>query len=327
MKLFNFFLINVLLCLLTMPVWAQSGEKLYKTYCAGCHGEQLQGSSAPALIKNSWKHGGDKTSLIKTITQGVPTTEMIKWGNTLNAKEIESIADFIVSAQQKPKKERQYEESFMLETKHYKLKVERLVTSGLNTPWGIEFADHNTALISEKSGELTWMKNGKLSDSYVKNTPPTYAQSILGGYMDIALDQDYAKNGWVYLALSHNSENSLDSKAAGMTKIVRGKIRENQWQEEQTLFQVHDSLQVRGGTRWGSRLALDKKGHLFFTIGDMNRGEDSQILTRPSGKIFRINTDGSIPKDNPLAGNGQFLQAIYSWGNRNAGDNDSSQNK
>jgi mono/diheme cytochrome c family protein len=79
MKLFNFFLINVLLCLLTMPVSAQSGEKLYKTYCAGCHGEQLQGSSAPALIKNSWKHGGDKTSLIKTITQGVPTTEMIKW--------------------------------------------------------------------------------------------------------------------------------------------------------------------------------------------------------------------------------------------------------
>jgi glucose/arabinose dehydrogenase len=75
---------------------------------------------------------------------------------------------------------------------------------------------------------------------------------------------------------------------------------------------------VKGGTRWGSRLALDKKGHLFFTIGDMNRGEDSQILTRPSGKIFRINTDGSIPKDNPLVGNGQFLQAIYSWGNRNA---------
>lgn len=318
MKILLGFLLNMLLWLMTLPVWAQSGEKLYKTYCAGCHGEQLQGSSAPALIKNSWKHGGDKSSLIKTITQGIPTTEMIKWENTLNAKEIESIADFIVNAQRKPKKERQYEESFMLETKLYKLKVERLVTSGLNTPWGIEFVDHNTALISEKSGELTWMKNGKLSDSSVKNTPPTYAQSILGGYMDIALDRDYAKNGWVYLALSHNSENRLDVKAAGMTKIVRGKIKENQWEEEQTLFQVHDSLQVKGGTRWGSRLALDKKGHLFFTIGDMNRGEDSQILTRPSGKIFRINTDGSIPKDNPLAGNGQFLQAIYSWGNRNA---------
>jgi glucose/arabinose dehydrogenase len=69
------------------------------------------------------------------------------------------------------------------------------------------------------------MKNGKLSDSSVKNTPPTYAQSILGGYMDIALDRDYAKNGWVYLALSHNSENSLDAKAAGMTKIVRVKLK------------------------------------------------------------------------------------------------------
>jgi len=93
MKILLGFLLNMLLWLMTLPVWAQSGEKLYKTYCAGCHGEQLQGSSAPALIKNSWKHGGDKSSLIKTITQGIPTTEMIKWENTLNAKEIESIAD------------------------------------------------------------------------------------------------------------------------------------------------------------------------------------------------------------------------------------------
>jgi glucose/arabinose dehydrogenase len=71
----------------------------------------------------------------------------------------------------------------MLETKHYKLKVERLVTSGLNTPWGIEFVDHNTALISEKSGELTWMKNGKLSDSSVKyttNVCPKYIRRLYG---------------------------------------------------------------------------------------------------------------------------------------------------
>ncbi|MDI9857744.1 PQQ-dependent sugar dehydrogenase [Flectobacillus roseus] len=318
MKIFNLLSLNIILSLLSMTAFAQSGDKLYKNYCAGCHGTELQGSSAPALIRTSWKHGGDKASLIKTITQGIPTTEMIKWENTLNAREIESVADFIINAQQKPKKEKQYEESFIVETHLYKLKIERLVTKGLSTPWGIEFVDNHTALISEKSGELTWMKNGKLSDSSVKNTPPTYAQSILGGYMDIALDQDYAKNGWVYLALSHNSENSLDAKAAGMTKIVRGKIRENQWLEEQTLFQVHDSLQVKGGTRWGSRLALDKKGHLFFTIGDMNRGEDSQILTRPSGKVFRINTDGSIPKDNPFSGNRQFIQSIYAWGNRNA---------
>jgi glucose/arabinose dehydrogenase len=63
---------------------------------------------------------------------------------------------------------------------------------------------------------------------------------------------------------------------------------------------------------------FDKQGYLYFSIGDMNRADDSQILTRPSGKIYRINSDGSIPRDNPFYGNKNYLQAIYSYGNRNA---------
>lgn len=135
--------------------------------------------------------------------------------------------------------------------------------------------------------------------------------------MDLALDPAYAKNGWVYVAFSHNSQHSTDKKTPGMTKLVRGKIKGHQWVEEQTLFQVADSLAVRGGTRWGSRLLFDRQGYLYFTIGDMNWAEDSQLLSRPSGKIYRINSDGSIPKDNPFYGRATALPAIYSVGNRN----------
>lgn len=296
---------------------AQTGAEVYKTYCAGCHGAQLQGSVAPALLKKDWKHGGDRASLLTTIRKGVPATEMIKWEGVLSEKQIEAVVDYILKAQTSPELVKNNELPLKVETKRYTLTIEKLITQGLNGPWGIEFTDANHALITGKTGELYWMVNGKLDTRKITGLPHVYGYDMVGGLMDLAIDPDYAKNGWVYLAFSHNSQNSSDKKTPGMTKIVRGKVRDYQWVDEQTLFQVPDSLQVSGGTRWGCRFLFDKKGYLYFTIGDMNRAQDSQILSRPSGKIYRINSDGSIPTDNPLYGKEQYLQAIYSWGNRN----------
>lgn len=71
---------------LTIPIYsfAQTGEMVYKTYCAGCHGAQLQGSVAPSLMKKEWKHGGDRNSILKTIRNGIPKTQMIKWEGVQN---------------------------------------------------------------------------------------------------------------------------------------------------------------------------------------------------------------------------------------------------
>ena len=49
----------------------------------------------------------------------------------------------------------------------------------------------------------------------------------------------------------------------------------------------------------------------------MARGQDSQNPGKPAGKVYRINPDGSIPKDNPYAGKKRALHAIFSIGNRN----------
>jgi glucose/arabinose dehydrogenase len=62
---------------------------------------------------------------------------------------------------------------------------------------------------------------------------------------------------------------------------------------------------------------FDKKGYLYFSIGDMARANDSQNPGKPSGKVYRINADGSIPKDNPFVGKSGALAAIYTIGNRN----------
>lgn len=309
--------IMLITCCFAYRSYAQNGATIYKTYCAGCHGPQLKGASATTLIKKEWKHGGSKKSIITTVTNGVPKTEMIKFSGSLSAKEIEAVANYVVNAQTSASKATVTAQTAALHSKLYTLKVEKLVSEGIKTPMGIEFVDSKHALISGKTGELRWMVNGKLDVQPITGIPKTYADDMVGGYMDIALDPKYSANGWVYLSFSHNSTNSPDKNTPGMTKIVRGKIRDHQWVEEQTLFEVQDSLKVKGGTRWGCRFLFDKQGYLYFSIGDMNREHDSQILSRPSGKTYRIYPDGSIPKDNPLYGQENMLQAIYTWGNRN----------
>lgn len=312
-------LLTVLLA--SSNVSAQSGAGIYDTYCAGCHGDRMQGSVASALVKNKWSYGNDRNSIIKTITDGIPSTNMISWKDALSPKEIQAVADYILQAQKSPGGIKSVDKPQTVSTKMYTLKVEKLITQGLDAPWAFEFVDANRALVTGKKGDLYWVINGKVHKEKISGLPKSYAHNMFGGMMDLALDPQYAKNGWIYIALSDNPTHSGDSLAAGMTKVVRGKLRGHQWVEEQTLFQVHDSVLVSGGMRWGSRLLFDKQGYLYFSIGDMQQaiqtGNNPQLPWRAEGKIYRINSDGSIPADNPYYGKKDALQAVYSWGTRN----------
>ncbi|HEX8038690.1 MAG TPA: PQQ-dependent sugar dehydrogenase [Chryseosolibacter sp.] len=297
-------------------LFAQQGATIYKTYCAGCHGSQMQGNTAAKLIKTDWQYGRGKGAMVRNIRFGIPNTEMVAWGTVLKDEEISAVADYIIASQEMPPNAMRPVPP-RVTTKDYVLKVETLVASGISTPWGIEFVDAHRALISERSGGIRWMVDGKLDPEPVKGLPETYSQNTTGGYMDIALDPDFRKNGWVYLAFSQTYDNPADKNARGMTRIVRGKIKGHQWMNEQTLFEVPDSLKIPGGNRWGCRFLFDKKGYLYFTIGDMARAMDSQDPGKPSGKTYRIYPDGSIPKDNPFIATKGALAAVYTIGNRN----------
>lgn len=246
---------------------------------------------------------------------------MIAWENTLSAREIDDVADYVLSVRNDPKTAVAAGKPTNVSTKHYTLRVETLVNEGLQGPWGMEFISNNEALITGNRGELYRMVNGKLDGQAITGLPQVYGYDLVGGMMDLALDPNYAKNGWIYLAFSSNPSGSKDKKTPGMTKLLRGKLRDHQWVEEQTLFQAADSLLVAGGTRWGSRLMFDNKGYLYFTIGDMGtsvqKGLDPQMPSRPQGKIFRFHPDGRIPEDNPFHDQPDLLQGIYAWGTRN----------
>ncbi|HSU51086.1 MAG TPA: PQQ-dependent sugar dehydrogenase [Segetibacter sp.] len=306
----------IFLFIITNQTYSQQAEAIYKTYCGGCHGARLEGNSAPKLIKDKWQHGLTSKAIFKTIKSGIPNTEMKGWGDVLKDKEINTLVSFIIASQKGPVKTSASIPSTIV-TQDYVLKVEKLDSGHTSTPWAIEFVNSNLALISEKIGRLRWLVNGKLDTVPIQGLPGTHTQSGTGGFMDIALDPKYQQNGWVYLGYSHTNGDLQDKNAPGMTKIIRGKIKDHEWTEQQTLFEVPDSLMVVRGDRWGCRFLFDKAGYLYFTIGDMGKAMASQDLSRATGKVYRINPDGSIPKDNPFVNTPAALPAIFTLGNRN----------
>jgi len=316
MKKFSTFCITILIVALSCKEAPRHpGDITYQTYCAGCHGTKMQGGLAAPLIKTEWLYGRERNSMVSNTRFGIPGTEMIAWGVILSNEQINDVIDYIVESQDlPPQADRPIPER--IETEDYTLKVEKLA-QGISKPWGIEFVDTNTALISEGTGGLRWLINNELDPEPIRGLPKTYSPSRSVGMMDLAIDPDYVNNGWVYLSFSFTEDSLKTAESAGMTKIVRARIKDHEWVDQQTLFEAPDSLRIRNGTRWGCRLFFDRDGYFYFTIGDMDQGELSQDLSKPVGKVFRINADGTIPEDNPFVDRPGTLPGIYSLGNRN----------
>ncbi len=108
-------------------VCAQQVEIVYKTYCGGCHGADLQGNSATALLKSEWKYGAEKQQIFHTIKTGIPNTDMNGWSGILKDEQIAALVDYIKGSQGKPSKIKSELPSHIT-TKDYNLKIEKLVS-------------------------------------------------------------------------------------------------------------------------------------------------------------------------------------------------------
>src|SRR5947208_16805702 len=75
-----------------------------------------------------------------------------------------------------------------------------VVARNVETPWGLAFLPDGRLLITERPGRLRILANGQLSDA-VKGTPTPHVQQD-GGYLDVTVHPQYARNGWIYLSYS-----------------------------------------------------------------------------------------------------------------------------
>src|SRR5262249_49787440 len=153
--------------------------------------------------------------------------------------------------------------------------------------------------------------NGRLQPEAIEGTPAVWDRQD-GGLFDLEVHPQYSRNGWIYLSYSEPG-----SHETSMTAIVRGRIKGNRWTDQEFLFHAAQELYTTSNIHYGSRFVFDRQGHLFFSIGERGKMEDAQDLSRPTGKIHRVNDDGTIPRDNPFAGKPGALPSIWSYGHRN----------
>lgn len=188
---------------------------------------------------------------------------------------------------------------------------EELVVDGVQNPWGMAFPSKNSILITEKSGKLLFLENGKKTQ--IGGLPDIYERGQ-GGFLDIELHPKYEENGWIYFSFS-SSEGDGNGNG-GNTTIMRAQLKNRQLISKEILYKGVPN--TTKGQHWGSRLEFDDKGFLYFSIGDRgNRDVNPQDITRDGGKIYRIHDDGRIPADNPFVDKKEAKKATYSYGHRN----------
>lgn len=292
------------------------GEAIYLEKCASCHGRNLQGGNAQSMVDGVWQFGGGDSELFRNIKFGISAVGMPQYGATMSDDDVNQVIRFIRDAANREGAKRPPLPE-QLATRDYDLKVTKWIEGGIESPWALTFIDDKTALLTERPGRLRIVRDGKLDPKPISGTPEvvTFGQ---GGLLDVAVDPDYSKNGWVYLSYSHgNDKRDEQNNPGAMTRIVRGKIERGAWTEEEVLFEAPAETYRHTAYHFGSRITFDKEGRLYFSIGERGHQDDAQNPKLPNGKVHRINRDGSIPADNPFADGKEGMPSVFTYGNRN----------
>jgi len=294
---------------------ASPGWTWYQNYCAGCHGRQAEGGGAGPLQPGKFKRGDTPEAIFKSIHDGIPQNGMPAFGGQMDDAQIALMVEALLDPSKRVVAaapaggEKADSETF--ETLDYDVRVETWV-SGLDVPWGISFVGTDSALVTEKRGTLRMVSKGRLDPEPVRGLPDVWDNGQ-GGLLDVELHPDYATNGWIYLSFSDPQPSS--DKA--MTKVVRGKIAEGAWHDEETIFEAPAASYSDAGVHFGNRLRFGPDGLLYFCIGERGNGANAQNLGHPGGKVHRVAPDGKVPPDNPFVGREGALPSIWSWGHRN----------
>jgi mono/diheme cytochrome c family protein len=74
-----------------------SGESIYMTSCATCHGKLGEGGIGPNFTDDYFIHGPTIGNMVTTINAGVPAKGMISWRGILKPQQIHEVSSYIQS--------------------------------------------------------------------------------------------------------------------------------------------------------------------------------------------------------------------------------------
>jgi glucose/arabinose dehydrogenase len=183
------------------------------------------------------------------------------------------------------------------------------VARGLAQPWGLAFLPDGRMLVTERPGRMRIVTpDGRLGEP-LQGLPAVDAKGQCG-LLDVALDPKFADTRWVYWTYAEAGE------GGNGVAVARGRLQERQLTDVQVIFR--QLPKVNSQLHCGSRLAFAKDGRLFVGLGDrFGRKDDAQNPANHIGKIVRIEPDGRVPADNPLAARAGAAPEVFSLGHRN----------
>lgn len=187
---------------------------------------------------------------------------------------------------------------FAQEYKDVGVRVET-VAENLEVPWSIAWTPDGAILFTERTGHLRIIQEGMLQEEPILTLD---VGGVEGGLLGVAVDPNYSENSYIYLYFTYNEFIS------SANKVVRYVYADGRISEDAVIVEG-----IPGGPfHDGGRIKFGPDGKLYITTGDAGQPDLSQDINSLGGKILRVNSDGTIPQDNPFEGS-----AVYSVGHRN----------
>ena len=194
----------------------------------------------------------------------------------------------------------------------------QVVLGDVDRPLAMRFLPDGRLLLARKTGQiLIGNPNGSVPMQTAEYLQlPNLLGNLERGLLDIELDPNFETNRWVYLYYT-----PADPRFGRITRLKHvensgGLSSRGELATEEVLWQ--DTSGYVDCCHYGGSLGFGPDGKLYATLGDKFDSNSAQDLTKASGKILRLNPDGSIPSDNPFRdGPGGNEDAIWAYGLRN----------
>jgi glucose/arabinose dehydrogenase len=202
--------------------------------------------------------------------------------------------------------------------------------ANLSNPTAMAIAPDGRIFVCQQGGSLRVIKNGALLTTPFFTIPPaTMSSAGERGLLGVAFDPNFTANRYLYIYSTHiqptgsvtfsgattvsgpvtyNRVSRLTADAANPDTALAG--------SESIILNIHP---LSGATNHnGGAMHFGADGKLFISVGENANGAHSQTLSNLLGKVLRINSDGTIPIDNPFYGTASGNnRAIWVRGLRN----------
>ncbi len=177
--------------------------------------------------------------------------------------------------------------------------------NGIDIPWEIQWGSDGYIWMTERYGRVSRLNPETGVRTTILDLTNTVYDNSEAGLLGLVLHPDFENTPQVFLAYTYSSGGIKE-------RIVRYDYNSTSGMLENALTLVEA---INGNTTHiGCRLLILPDNTLLATTGDYQNQSSPQSESSVSGKILRMNLDGSIPSDNPF-GPSSYL---YSIGHRNA---------